>query len=723
MTIGIHPSVGIARLGNSPEGDFCLSPTTIGGLPYEADKNGIPTGPIKNFKDKAGRIRRQGQVFKLFDGDNPGKSEVTLNSPNIKSIEWTAHLANKKAAWYQYSELQGNLLYGQNNSYTSQGIDLRNPNVAGNARKNLIIDPGPRTISGRNKSIEINKASAPSDYRHVSFPVYKVDDKPQHGTAVKSLGTLKTDKLGRLIVLGGYGHAGGDEPLTSYGGSNTWHDDISDGPVYCTINYKDKTPSKILKAWVVVGSPDYAPEIVNISTLNDTFFDVGVRCKKLVPTMYSKGKYLKSYRANFQRDILPIIERISGYQWVANVQSMSGFFAYHFDYADNSVANKPKRMQYYQFFRQLDPKKLNPTQKSLPQEQLFSHANGGQLPMMPMNSASNSVSNEIIEKFLALDETQLFLLSQWAEGRFDNNPDYTPHPVTPLDAASVGNCVGLPMCPGIEVTWSLQNEKVYEDAYIIAHQKGKDGYNKNGLAPSRDECEGGGCQPGDLTKRMACPWQADFFQCTIQYVNFTEPKINKATKITNTVSGEEEKWKLKKKSLGETINVTVTHAKETSQPLTPSYYSYWWPPQAPWDTLTGEITQKGQSQNHLPAGQQMNYARGINSFVQMVEHWSALAFIRNNNSSNPGFPYFTETERNNEIFQYQEVGIGQITGNIDDSETTIPVFFIDADQINMKQKGHKGKMMAEYFEERAFKSIRVAEGGLGLPRSGTKMRR
>ena len=48
------------------------------------------------------------------------------------------------------------------------------------------------------------------------------------------------------------------------------------------------------------------------------------------------------------------------------------------------------------------------------------------------------------------------------------------------------------------------------------------------LSPSRDETmAGGGCQPGDLTKRMAIPWQADFFDCSVQDVNFTTPHTNK----------------------------------------------------------------------------------------------------------------------------------------------------------------------------------------------------
>ncbi len=310
-------------------------------------------------------------------------------------------------------------------------------------------------------------------------------------------------------------------------------------------------------------------------------------------------------------------------------------------------------------------------------------------PMLPLNSGSNSVSNELIMKFLALNETQQFLLSQWAEGHFDAEPQAQPYPLHPLDQGSVGNCVGLPMCPGIEVTWSLQNPRLYAAPYQIADQKGPGGYNSTGLTPSRDECEGGGCQPGDLTKRMACPWQADFFQCTVQTVNFTVPEVNKAN----------------------------------GTPLPPTYYAYWWPPQSPWDVLTGDLTAEAQAASHLPAGQQMNYARGINSFVQMVEHWSALAFIRDQNSQGEGYPYFTETERNHEIFSYKEVGVGQITGNTDDNETTIPVFYIEQNPQQIKSKSARALDMVNAMEQRAFKPIAQAPAGLGVPRSGTRVRR
>ncbi|MGJ8673728.1 CTQ-dependent lysine 6-oxidase LodA [Rubritalea sp.] len=682
MNIAIHPKTGVGRLGNS-QGQFCLAPETIGGLPFEADAYGNQLGPIENFKDASGQVRRQGQLFRLFDDQG---NEVTLSHPDVASIKWTAHLANKKAAWYQYSELEGNLLYGEANSYTNRAVPWRNAKqTTYDERQKLIVDPGPRTLSGVRQSVAFDQANVPNGYP-ATFPPSTV----QYGTSITTLGELITDDEGRLIVIGAYGHAGGDEPLTSYGGSDTWHDDISDGPVYCTVTLNDGTTIN-LQAWVIIGSPDFAPEIVNISALSDTMFDVAVRHFDLVPNMCTNGVWNEDFQANYQRDILPIIQRIANYQWVANTQSMMSFASNIFDFSDNSPENQANRENYFSYFREGNDKSI--TSPDQPQELLFKDNNSDYFPMMPLNSGSNSVSNVNIVKFLALDTTQYFLLEQWAKGSFVSDPNYQPYPISAKDMASVGNCVGLPMCPGIEVTWSVQNPAIYQSAYQIADHLGKDGYQTVGLDPSRDECEGGGCEPGDLTKRMACPWQADFFQCTVQPVNFTDPSVNK-------------------------------HATNTgNEPLPPTYYSYWWPPQSPWDVLTGELTEDGQAHSHLPAGQQMNYARGINSFVQMVEHWSALAFIRNNNSSDKGFPYFTETERNNELFSYEEVGIGTISQNPQDNETTIPVFFIEPDPEKVKKRSTRAKMLMASIEENEFKEIAIADEGLGLPRSGTRMRR
>ncbi len=100
MSLNVYPSVGISRLGNSTGLAFCLSPDSIGGLPFDADMNGNKLGPIVNFKDPAGAVKRQGQVFSIYDEN---AVEITLKTPGVISIEWCVHLANKKAAWYNFS--------------------------------------------------------------------------------------------------------------------------------------------------------------------------------------------------------------------------------------------------------------------------------------------------------------------------------------------------------------------------------------------------------------------------------------------------------------------------------------------------------------------------------------------------------------------------------------------------------------------------------------------
>ena len=66
----IHPGIGIARLGNSPD-EFCISPEKPTALPIACDQQGNPLlSPdgqsevtIKQFKDAQGRIKRQAARF------------------------------------------------------------------------------------------------------------------------------------------------------------------------------------------------------------------------------------------------------------------------------------------------------------------------------------------------------------------------------------------------------------------------------------------------------------------------------------------------------------------------------------------------------------------------------------------------------------------------------------------------------------------------------------
>jgi L-lysine 6-oxidase len=682
MRFEIHPSIGIARVGNSPE-QFYLGPETIGGLPTECEPDGTPKlnkgkpTPISKFKDAQGRVRRQAARFRVFvfdekNASDPGR-EVVLGK-DVAKLEWTVHVANKKAAWYAFAELEGDLMLGPDNSYTKRKVPFRNHDVPPNdpkKRRQLIIDPGPRQLSGPGKRAEFSKSTIPKNYPFGSFP-----PPAEQGFQIETLGEMLTDGASQLCVLGGFGYAGGNEEITSFAGADTWHDDISDGPVTCKITLPPGGGKpQTLDAWVLIGSPKFAPELVNIVTLDDIAFDVGVRFQRLDVGMFDKKRWPKSggwnpdYVASYQRDIEPIIKRPAGYQWVANVPGMTVFSAPPFDPRDNSAALLGARKTYFSYFR-------NPGSTEIAadgaENQLLGSAN---IPLMPLNSGSNSVSDELIDKFLTLTATQYFLLGQWAGGKFETGAvDHLG--LHPLDRGSLGNCVGSPMCPGIEVTWSTRNPAIYSKPLHIA-QRAAD-YAKTGLTPSRDECEGGGCEPGDLTKRMAIPWQADFAQCTAQYINFTDPETN----------------------------------KENGIPKPPTYYGYWWPPQSPMFVLTGIAADAAEAAHMgVPSGFQVSYPRGINNFAEMILAWSYLGFIHNRNTApeRVDYPYFEEVERNDEAFVASSVAVGSIDNFVNNTDSTfMPMWFLKNDAL--PTAASRAKAVAKAARPEALAKALKAEG-------------
>lgn len=645
----IHPSVGVARLGNSPNG-FYLAPETIGGRAIQCDANGnaiMKDGKpvyVVNYKEH-GRILRQAAQFGIFlqdssDPSYPGR-EITIDDPSVESIEWTVHLANKKSVWYGNDELVGNAMLAtdkDNLNYYEPG-SFNNASVpAADRQKQLIIDPGPRSVSKPGDKVPISRNNIPPDYPHGSFPppIQNVDgtDIRRAPYNIDTLGDVMMNSSGRLIVLGGFGRAGGCEPIATYTGQDTWFDDISDGPVYCTLKLKGRAEPIRLTAWALIGSPKYAPEIRNIVTLDDVMFDVGVRFKNLVPAMFDSktNQFNPRFKANYERDIQPIFDRIADYIWVANIPSIVAFTAPKFNPRDASEANRKNRETFFAYFRNSSGNEVSP-----PHNQLMYN----NVPWMPLNSGSNSVTNENIDRFMGLTNTQYFLMGQWANGMFTSGPA-DPYPINAMDAAATGNCIGHPMSPGIEVTWTLRNPVLYESPYRIRHAHDEDYYRANGLSPDADETsdwypkvnlpyptnikQQTGCEPGDLTKRMSTPWMSDFYQCAIEYISFNSP-----------------------------INETSL----SGIPPAPTYYSNWWPPQAPVNVITGDMDKKSQMESGLPAGYSVYYARGANNIANLVIAWSYMGFVLNENTAPEGrdYPYFVEKERNHDKFVVASVAV------------------------------------------------------------------
>lgn len=167
----IHPAIGIARVGNAPA-EYFIAPEVPDPEPQEPGF----------YKDPAGAVKREVARFRVYGYNATGEVVAELTADNA-DIRWTAHLVNKKSAWYQFQ-----LALDIPDASLARASELRNKEITGDLRKDLVIDPGPLGISGKNTS------GADFHFRDGKFMGKEV-----------YLGELRTDEDGRLLVFGGFG--------------------------------------------------------------------------------------------------------------------------------------------------------------------------------------------------------------------------------------------------------------------------------------------------------------------------------------------------------------------------------------------------------------------------------------------------------------------------------------------------------------------------------------
>jgi len=279
-TVKIHPAIGIARLGNSPSDSF-IGPE----IPLDH------TMPAGGYKDASCRVKRQAARFRLFGYDQNGVlvQEVTAADADIT---WTVQLRNKKAA-----------------------TPARNAGVTGSARAGLVIDPGPRTLTGPTQAAQFDNG------------VFQLPAQP---AVTVPLGEIRTDTEGRLIVLGGFGNSSSPtgESIGSFLDNDDWFDDVSDGPVNATVQlHSDGSTPNVVGAWVICPPPKFAPPLDSVITLYDRLFDLAV----------SQGWLQAPATPSYSADIYPILNRATS---VAAVnQSASGHHAFVHPVIDQATRN------------------------------------------------------------------------------------------------------------------------------------------------------------------------------------------------------------------------------------------------------------------------------------------------------------------------------------------------------------------------------------------------
>lgn len=254
--IKIHPAIGIARVGNSPD-EFFIGPERLWD----------PPDPPGGFKDAQCRVKRQAARFRLYAyHDDDSVTEITADDADIT---WTVHVANRKAI-------------------------TRNP---GASASDMTIDPGARTLASPNQRVEF-------DTGQITFPGASEVTVP--------LGEARTDDDGHLLVLGGFGTSASptNETITNFLDNDGWYDDVSDGPVSAHVTLTATGAEfDAADAWVIVGPPKFSPQVENVITLYDTVFQMAV----------DQGWLSGPATPSYTDDVYPILERGRTTRTVRNV--------------------------------------------------------------------------------------------------------------------------------------------------------------------------------------------------------------------------------------------------------------------------------------------------------------------------------------------------------------------------------------------------------------------
>ena len=468
----IHPGIGIARVGNSPD-EYFVGP----------EVPGAAADPGQGFKDAGGRVKRQAARFRIYAFDAEDRPVQELTAADAE-ITWTVHLVNGKAAWARFAGFAAE----KRAQETGTPLPLRNATVED--RSLLVVDPGPRSISGVN----------------AGGPALRFDGGTFLGEEVP-LGEIRTDEAGRLLVLGGSGRAGSvvpNNPIRHYANNDGWFDDTSDGPVTATVRLAGGKKLPVRRSsWAVVGPPDFAPAVENIVTLYDVMEEMAI----------SQGWLPPQEKVSFTRRVYPLLARVAGYPWVHSPAARGhrpgarptdpafqggekvGDFVAPGRLAvlsDNRNEARPFREQV--FARVRNPRPATPEEAR--QQASFFY-------MPQLSGDGGDLTQDEPDTWFSILPSQYAMLQRWAAGDFEADWQGVPEPPPSFDAipvadqpaaldqAALEHGVGGPFFPGIEMTYLVRDPSYFSAPFRL----------RPDLAP------------GDSGKRMALPWQADFYKC------------------------------------------------------------------------------------------------------------------------------------------------------------------------------------------------------------------
>jgi hypothetical protein len=582
----IHPAIGIARVGDGPADDYFIGPEQPG---LRTRSLGVP-----RYKS-TGRVRRQAARFRIFEYTESGgvwtvSREVTADAPDVVELTWTVHLANRKASFFTFDGLAGSPLLP-----ARPARELRNKGVID--RRKLEIDPLPRSIKGPGGGpVEFSKGTSNNPWKEL-WPV------PVPSPDLTSLGELRTDDKGRLIVIGGGGvitSQGTDTRLEHPFNNDGWFDDVSDGPISAVLRLKvggGTVTVPVRGAWVLVGPPDFAPDIPPTVTLWDVLLDLVVRefaiprdeavfrpggalarLRAMAKDLSGGRQVLTTYKPSFDEDVAPILRQAILPAWV--FKPLQGWHT-RLGAPNPSVT----------VWRELsDPRQPNARREKI----LRRMRKPGPHDLGGTDNMPHLLGDDYRNKWgtkrwrLSLTVTQYAILAAWARGAFIGSagpPETLLAPpveaaITPhgLDRAALESCSGGGFCPGLEVGWQIREPALFAEPFRLRH-----GARSAYIGDPNGQLIGAGY----FSRQMALPWLTDFMSCT-----------------SNRIAGID--WG-------------------------------WWPSQRPDWVFTAEHEEKRKRDKKERKPEDMELwhrgwpggsaAWGSPSYAQALEHWSKFGFV------------------------------------------------------------------------------------------------
>lgn len=466
-TYRIHPSVGIARVGNqegTTEQDYFIGPESPGHHP-------VPAGGYK----RGGKIKRQAARFRVYEYETDAASGQLKPTREITSdhatIKWTVLLANRKAAGRTFPP--------------STSTDVRNPTVPAAQRERLLVlqkedsitsgDHGPHSLD--DFFLDVGNTGA------AQFRVH--------------LGDLLTDQKGRLIVLGGNGKSFSPTGhlLDDTFNNTEWCDDTADGIITAeiTINGAAGPVPDHPTARVIVGPPDYAPAIENIVSIYDLAEDIATRLPPSAGPLPGPNEGTVS----FARHVYPILKRTAQMHWVTTLADDAHSPGMQADFLRADILS---------LLRDPNPSPASPA---------FGARNHVLRRLrVPPGSSATSTAESNMPKLSRENDTgrpvtltllQFGRMERWARGDFDPDTGIDLEaPARPfeeivdvseqtraLDRAGLDSTVGGSFFPGIEASRFVREQSTWSAPFRIREN----------------------IPAGALTEGMALPWQTDFLAC------------------------------------------------------------------------------------------------------------------------------------------------------------------------------------------------------------------